>query len=718
MNERIRIYELSRELGLTNKELIDLLAANGVVAKSHSSTVEGEDAEKARAQIFAQRQPKATSAGAARPSAGAKPATRATAAKPAPAATKAKAKVAEPEVAVAAEPEEEEEEEDEVVVLGDSGKPVVHLKPPIIVRDLANALKCKPNELIGELMMMNVFAAINQVVEPEVVGKICQKRGFEFVPERREKRAKEPVVKKGRDDKRQDSHREVSKGRGGVTPRPPVVAFLGHVDHGKTSLLDAIRKSRVALGEAGGITQHIGASVAEWNGHTITFLDTPGHEAFTGMRERGANATDIVILVVAADDGIMPQTIEAINHAKAASCPIVVAMNKIDLPNANPDKVLLGLQQNNVAAEEWGGEVGVVPVSAIKGEGIDALLERLLLEAEMMELKGTPDKPAEGMVIEAQLEPGMGPTANILVRDGTLHVGDVLVCGQSFGKIRALIDAHGQRIKSAGPSTPAKVLGLSSVPDAGELLLVVGSEKEAKAICEERTQASRHGDLDVRQKASLEDLFRQMTEEARVNLRLVLKTDVRGSMEAIVDSLAKINSEKIRLDIIHKGVGEITDNDVLLAAAADAIVVGFHVRIMPNVQRAAKQKRVEVRLYSIIYELLEDIESAMRGKLEPETRETTLGKAEIKQVFMISKTGKICGCVVDSGVIRIGASARVTRERELIYTGTIQTLKHFKDDVREMRAGQECGIRLDNFEDFEVGDTIEAFQVEKVAPQL
>lgn len=686
MSERVRIYELSRELGLTNKELIDLLEAAGVEVKSHSSNLEGDVAELIRGQVIGARQEKSSAARL-------------------PAA----------EAAAEALPAAADEDAEDEVLFTDDGKPVLHLKPPIIVRDLANALKCKPNELIGELMMMNVFAAINQVVEPDIVGKICARHGCEFVPERREKRVKGGKKKEA---EAKPVEKAARKSTQGVTGRPPVVAFLGHVDHGKTSLLDAIRNSRVALGEAGGITQHIGASIAECHGQTITFLDTPGHEAFTAMRQRGANATDIVVLVVAADDGVMPQTIEAINHAKAAGCPIVVAMNKIDLPNASPDKLLMGLQQNDVNPEDWGGDVGVVPVSAIKGTGMEALLERILLEAEMMELKSTPEKPAEGMVIEAQLETGMGPTANILVRDGTLHVGDSLLAGPYYGKVRALIDSRGQRIKAAGPSTPVKVMGLNGVPNAGEEISVAANDKEAKAIAESRTQATRTGDLEVRQKASLEDLFRQITEDAMVNLKLILKTDVRGSLEAIVDSINKISTEKIRLDILHKGVGEITENDILLASASAAIVVGFHVRIMPGVQKIAKQKGVEVRLYSIIYELLEDIESAMRGRLEPETRETALGKAEIKQIFEITKTGKICGCLVNSGVIRIGASARVTRDGELIYNGTIHTLKHFKNDVKEMRGGQECGIRLDNFEDFEVGDTIEVFSVEKVAAQL
>ena len=690
MSDRIRVHELSRELGLTNKELITLLNEQGIEAKSHSSSIDPGDAEIIREQIISDRQEKT------------------------PIPLPVDDIMAADETDEADEADEEEVDDEDVTP---DGKKVIHLKPPIIVRDLANALDSKPNQLIAELMMMNVFAAINQVVEPEIVGKICANHGYEFVPERREKRVKGSAKKKEAAPK-EAPKKTVKKPTGGTQARPPVVTFLGHVDHGKTSLLDAIRESRVALGEAGGITQHIGASIAEVNGQTITFLDTPGHEAFTAMRQRGANATDIVVLVVAADDGIMPQTKEAIAHAKAADCPIVVAMNKIDLPSANPDKTLMGLQQNDVQPEDWGGDVGVIQVSAINGTGIDELLERILLEAEMLELKGSPQKTAEGLVIEAQLETGMGPTANVLVRDGTLHVGDALLAGPYYGKVKALIDARGKRIKSAGPSTPVKVLGLSGVPEAGETISCAANDKEAKAIAEQRTAEDRAGSREVRESATLEDLFRQITEDSQATLKLILKTDVRGSLEAIVDSLNKIESDKIRLDIMHKSVGEITDNDILLASASDAIVVGFHVRVMPGVQKAAKQKGVEVRLYSIIYELLEDIENAMRGRLEPETRETPLGNAEIKQIFEIHKTGIICGCVVTKGTIRVGASARVTRDNELIYNGTILTLKHFKDDVKEMRAGQECGIRLDNFEDFEVGDTVEVFAVEKVAAQL
>ncbi len=689
MSDRIRVYDLARELGLTSQELIELLHEEGLDVKSHASSIDSEFAEVVRDHVISERQTKAEE-------------------EPDLSAFAVEEEEEEEEELAAEGEEEEEEEEEELEEVEEEDEGELHLKPPVTVRDLAEALGKKPNELIGELMMMNVFAAINQILDVELVEKICEKHGRKFVRERREravKKEKQPLAKK-----------KIAPGK--RQPRSPVVAFLGHVDHGKTSLQDYIRETRVTAAEAGGITQHIGASVVDAGGQQITFLDTPGHEAFTAMRARGANSTDIVVLVVAADDGVMPQTIEAINHARAASVPMVIAINKMDLPGANPDKVLLGLQQQNVSTEDWGGEVGTVRVSAMTGNGIDELLERILLEAEIMELKGNPDAPAEGIVIEAQLESGMGPTANILVRDGTLHVGDVILAGQCYGRAKALIDHHGKRIKEAGPSTPVKVLGLSGVPEAGEIVNVVDNERDAKEIAEERRQVSRQGDLAVARHANLDDLFRQIEEEAREELKIILKADVRGSLEAIEDSLNKIKSEKIKINIIHSSVGEITENDVLLASASDAIIAGFHVRVMPNVQKAAKREGVEVRLYSIIYELLEQIQDAMRGRLKPEFRETELGEAEILQIFQNSKAGKICGCRVNSGLIRVGASARVFRENELIYNGRIQSLRRFQDDVREVRSGLECGIRLDNFEDFEVGDHIKAIDVEQVAAEL
>jgi translation initiation factor IF-2 len=699
---------LARELGFANKEMIDLLVAEGIDVRSHASTIEAEYADVVRERVIARRQQenskgktRAKSVGKAVPEILAEiipptptlpaPALAVLVAPPAP-------PPAEPAAEEAAEPEASEAHE-------------LHLKPPITVRDLAEALGRKPNELIGELFTMNVFAAINQILDADLVEQICARHGVTFVRERRE-RAKvriKPAVE-GQAPAREKTGRE--------RPRPPVVAFMGHVDHGKTSLQDRIRNTSVAAGEAGGITQHIGASVIHVEGQTLTLLDTPGHEAFTAMRARGATATDIAVLVVAADDGVMPQTIEAYNHAKAANVAIVVAMNKMDLPNANPERTRLGLQQLGLLLEDWGGETAVVPVSALTGEGVDDLLDRLLLEAEMLELNADPEAPCEALIIEAQLETGMGPTANVLVRDGTLHVGDVMLCGQYYGRAKALIDHLGKRITMAGPSTPVKVLGLSGVPQAGDILITCESERQARQTAAEREELSRQGELGGERKVSLEDLFRQMEEESRQELKLIVKADVRGSVEAIMDSIARIKSDKIRVNAIHSGVGEINENDVALAAASDALIMGFHVRAMPGVNRVAKQCGVEIRLYGIIYELLGQLEEAMRGRLRPEHRETAIGQAQIIQVFELSRSGKVCGCRVDNGAVRVGANAKVFREGELIYSGQVASLRRFKDDVREVRSGVECGIRLDNFEDFLVGDTIEVFELTEVTPQL
>ena len=675
MSSRVRVYDLARELGLTSKELIALLQDQGFGVKSHSSTLEDDDADLVRDLAISNRQ-KSTSEESTK------------------------------------EQEEAPESDDgaEATEASDEQDKKIHLKAPIIVRDLADALGRKPNEIIGELMTFNVFAAINQVVEVDLVEKLCEQHGFEFVRERRREKGAKAKAKQKLTPKVAVSLKKL--------PRPPVVAFLGHVDHGKTSLLDFIRESQIAKGEAGGITQHIGASIIEFGGHQITFLDTPGHEAFTAMRARGANATDIVVLVVAADDGIMPQTVEAINHARAAGVTMVVAMNKMDLPGANPDKVLLGLQQNGITSEDWGGDVGVIPVSAMTGEGVSDLLDRLLLESEIMELSADPDIACEALVIDAQLESGMGPTASILVRNGTLHVGDYVLCGAHFGRAKALIDDHGKRLKTAGPSMPVKVLGLSGVPEAGDSLVSGKSEKEIKGIAQERAAETREGQLTVIRHTTLDDLFKQIEDDAVNELKLILKADVRGSIEAITDCLAKIESEKIKINVIHQGVGEITENDILLAAASDAIIVGFHVRIMPSVRQTAKNQGVEVHLYSIIYKLLEEIENAMLGRLEPEYKEIPLGEAEILQIIVTSKAGKICGCMVQSGVIRTKAQAKVFRGGELIYNGQLESLRRFKDDVKEVKNGLECGIRLDNFTDFEVGDIIKVATVEKLQAKL
>lgn len=687
MSSKIRVNQLARELGMESKELVDFLQKEGFAVRSHSSTLDEEEAELIRKQIYNSRKE-------------AQDARRQKAA-PAPAAQDAPAEE---------EPAEDVEDEDE----GDGSE--VRLKTPVTVRDLATALKKKPNELIIQLMGLNIFAAINQVLDIEVVEKICEKNGKKFVQERREK-GNHPVFERKASAIAAAANAGRTRKKVG---RPPVVVFMGHVDHGKTTLQDYIRKTRVAAGEAGGITQAIGASVAQYGDQTITFLDTPGHAAFTAMRARGANATDVAVLVVAGPEGVMPQTVEAINHAKAAGVPIIVAMTKCDLHGCDKDRLLRQLQENGIQPEEWGGDTAVIPCSGITGDGVDELLERILLEAEMLELNADPDAPFEGLVIEAQMEAGMGPTANILVRNGVLRQGDWFSCGSTYGKARALLDTHGKRLAKATASTPVKIMGYNGVPEAGDRVVWQPDEKSAKAAAGEELQRKRLEAISAPRATSIEELIKQMNEGASsvVELNIVLKTDVRGSLEAISDAVSAIKSNKIAVKIVHGGVGEVTDSDVVLAAASKAIIVGFHVRVMPSVNRTAKQKGVEIRLYSIIYDLLDDIEDVMRGRLTPEIRETLVGEAEIAQVFNITKAGKICGCRVTSGTIKLNQKAKVFRQKDMIYSGLVASLKHFKEDVKEMRAGQECGIRLDNFEDFEVGDRIQVFAVEKIAPEL
>lgn len=587
----------------------------------------------------------------------------------------------------------------------------VHVKAPITVKTLADAMGRKVNEVITQLMMMNVLASINQTVENDVAVKVAEKMGLALVIDRRDK--EEHAIREDTLQTVAPEEMQPDDDPKDLKWRAPIVTFMGHVDHGKTSLQDAIRKTHVAAGEAGGITQHIGASVVSIDGNTITFVDTPGHAAFTQMRARGANVTDIVVLVVAADDGFMPQTIEAMNHAKAAGVPIIVAINKMDLPDANPDKIYLHMQQNDLMSEDWGGSVGTVKVSARTGMGMQELLERILLEAEMLELKANPKRQPIAYVLESQLEQGFGPTASVVVKNGTLRVGDVVICGEHYGKIRSLIDHRGHKVALAGPSTPVKVAGLSGVPDAGMKLVGCKNINEAKMFAEQRSSDNREESLSSKVGgASLEDLFSQMGNGERNDLKVIVKADVRGSVEAINESLKKISGDKISVDVIHSGVGAITENDVLLAASAGAIVVGFHVRVNPGVNDLAKKEKVELRLYSIIYELLEDIEDALTGRLEPEKREKDLATVRILKIFALSKGPKICGCIVEKGVAKVGAKARVYRGNELIFNGEVRSLRHFQDDVKEVRQGLECGIRLDNFADFTEGDLIQLYEIE------
>jgi len=589
---------------------------------------------------------------------------------------------------------------------------IIHIKPPIIVKDLAAQLGVKNHVLIRELMELQVFANQNQTIEPDVATKIAEKHGFVLEKERREKGGgvhkveqvivapPPPVIEKEEE----------------LKPRGPIITFMGHVDHGKTSLMDAIRKTRVTAGEAGGITQHIGAYTVDYKGNRITFLDTPGHAAFTAMRARGANVTDIVVLVIAADDGVMPQTTEAINHAKAAKhVKIMVAVNKMDLPGANLDRVKKQLQDHGLTPEDWGGETIVVPVSATKGTGVDQLLEMMTLQAEVMELKASPTARPRGTVIEAQVEAGRGPTATIIVQMGTLEVGESFICGNYWGKVKSLIDDHGQPLKQAGPSTPVKVLGFTGLPNAGDEFLVMESERTARTLGDERLEAKRTDKLSVPQRATLETLLESA--DGKKTLRIVLKCDVQGSQEALVGSLNQIESKKIDLEIIHAAVGPISESDILLASASNAVVVGFNVKVESMAVPAAKREGVQVKLYSIIYELLDQMREAMAGMLDPEHRETVIGHAEVKQVFALSR-GIVAGCLVTDGRIARVARARVLRRRQPVYDGGISTLRRFQDDVKEVRSGLECGLKLGDFSEYQVGDIIEAYQLEQVAQKL
>ncbi|MEY2498521.1 MAG: translation initiation factor [Verrucomicrobiota bacterium] len=589
---------------------------------------------------------------------------------------------------------------------------IIHIKPPIIVKELASQLGLKPHQLIAELMALNIFANVNQTVEPDIATQICQKHGFVFEMERREKGGgvhkveqvvvapPPPVIEK----------EEELKTRG------PIITFMGHVDHGKTSLMDAIRKTRVAAGEAGGITQHIGAYTVDYKGTRITFLDTPGHAAFTAMRARGAHVTDIVVIVVAADDGLMPQTLEAISHAKAAPhVKIMVAINKIDLPGANIDRVKKQLQEKDLSPEDWGGETIVVPVSATKGIGIDELLENMAVQAEVMELKASPTATPRGTVIEAQVEPGRGPTATVIVQMGTLKTGDPFICGDYGGKVKSLLDDRGKPIKEAGPSTPVKVLGFSGLPQAGDEFLVMESERSAKTLSEERLVERRTDKLTTPQRATLESLLEAA--DGMKHLRIVLKCDAQGSLEALTGALGQIESKKIDLEIIHAGVGPISESDILLASASNAVVVGFNTKVESMAVNAAKRESVQVKLYSIIYELIDQMKEAMAGLLDPEHRELVIGHAEVKQIFKLSK-GIVAGCLVTDGRIARTARARVLRRRQPVYDGGLSTLRRFQDDVKEVRVGLECGIKLGDFNEYQVGDIIECYQLEQIAQKL
>ena len=576
---------------------------------------------------------------------------------------------------------------------------ITEIKIPekLTIRELAEAMKKQPSELVKKLFMQGMMVTVNQEIDFEKASEIALE--YEIIAEPEEK--VDVIAELLKEDEEAEET---------MTSRPPVVCVMGHVDHGKTSLLDAIRNTRVTDREAGGITQAIGASVVEIDGRKITFLDTPGHEAFTAMRMRGASSTDIAVLVVAADDGVMPQTLEAISHAKAAGVELIVAINKIDKPGANPDHVKQELSEQGLIPEDWGGNTVCVPVSARTHEGIDELLEMILLTADVMELKANPDRRARGLVIEAKLDKGKGPVASILVQKGTLHVGDFIAAGACSGKVRAMTDDRGRRVKTAGPSVPVEILGLNDVPNAGEVLVATESDKEAKNFAATFISENKNKLLEeTKSRMSLDDLFSQIQDGNLKELNLIVKADVQGSVEAVKQSLTKLSNEEVVVKVIHAGAGIINESDITLASASNAIIIGFNVKIDPTAKATAEHEKVDVRLYDIIYQAIEDIERAMKGMLDPIYEEKVIGHAEIRQIFKASGVGNIAGSYVMDGYFQRGCKVRITREGNQIFEGELSSLKRFKDDVKEVKAGFECGLTFDGFSDIQELDMVEAY---------
>ncbi len=653
---KLRLYELAKKLNMSSKELLEKLALNGEKYPSHFVQVEEEEVMK--------------SLGLSGGKEGKK--------------------------------ERKEKKEKGKRVEETSGKKKLLVPEGVTVREYAEMVGVSATEIIKRLMELGEMLTITQSMSPEAIEVISDSLGYEV--EITSPYGEEEVVEEEMEEETE------------LTEKPPVVTVMGHVDHGKTTLLDTIRKTDVARREHGGITQHIGAYQVTHDGKVITFIDTPGHEAFTAMRARGAKITDIAVLVVAADDGVMPQTIEAIDHAKAAGVPIIVAINKIDKPNANPEKVKQQMVEHGLVPEEWGGDTIFVPISAKLGENIDELLEMILLVAEVQELKANPQGRAKGVVIEAKLDRGRGPVATILVEKGTFFVGDAVLAGLSHGKIRALINDRGEMVEKAEPGTPVEVLGLSSVPEPGSEIFAVKDEKEARKIAEERALKLRVAEASRRRHISLEELFEKAKEGEVQTLNIVIKADVQGSLEAVRDALSKIKVEKVDVNIIRAAVGGITEADVMLAAASNALIIGFNVRPDPQSKKLAAREGVEIRTYKVIYQLIEEMEAALKGMLAPEFEEADIGRVEVRKVFKISRVGVVAGCFVVEGKITRNAQVRLVRDGKIIYEGSVASLRRFKDDVSEVKEGYECGVRLENFQDIKVGDIIEVYEVVEKKP--
>jgi translation initiation factor IF-2 len=722
-----RVYEAAKDMGMSSEALVSILRSLHVEVKSHMSSIDESVVEQVRlklarekeavkeeearkrekavqaAKVAAEAQRRTAPAGGLAGLRGGKP------------AKKKKRAVDEKLIRASVRRTMAEMEgtrrrrhhhktEEGAAVGVEEAPRVIRVSEFISVAELAGHLEVKPQEVIATCMQLGIMANINRRLDKDSIMAVADEFGFEveFVSELGEEVEETEV---------EDAE--------GLTARAPVVTIMGHVDHGKTSLLDYIRKTNVIAGEAGGITQHIGAyEVKLSSGNRITFLDTPGHEAFTAMRARGAQVTDIVVLVVAADDRVMPQTVEAIDHARAANVPILVAINKIDLPDANVEMVRQDLSKQNLLVEEWGGKTIAVPISAKKGTNVDKLLEMILLQAELLELKADATKHARGVVIESRVEQGRGIIASVLVQKGTLRIGDAFVAGSTSGKVRAMLNERGSRAEAAGPSTPVEVLGWSAAPQAGDTFVVMEDEREARELASKRGQLQREQEFRLFKHVTLTDLYSQIKAGKVSDLLVVLKGDVDGSVEALEDSLVKLSTDEVKLRVIHRGVGQITESDVLLAAASDAVIIGFHVKPDARATELASKEKVDIRLYEIIYEAVADVKDAMSGLLAPEIRETATGSAEVRQVFRTTKSGVIAGCMVLSGNIQRSARARLVREGQVVWDGKIASLRRFKDDVREVAAGYECGIGLEGRDDVREKDLIESYVLEEVARRL
>ncbi|MBO8141013.1 MAG: translation initiation factor IF-2 [Firmicutes bacterium] len=740
---KIRVYELARALGVESKQIVDLLESMGQEARNHMSTIEDEYVQRIR-RHFAKSKAARPAAADKVQSPGERPQPQAQSQKPQPQSqTRPQSRVqsqGDPRSGrgaatsggaggsraargghVAGRPGGSSNKAGSVSRRsgqhgqrpgarspqrvtppepGSRGK--LELPENIPVKELAGRVGVPAAAIVKYLFNQGIMTTINQSLDFETAAKVATRLGFEVV------RPKDPIEEALALADAEDPPEK-------LVPAPPVVTIMGHVDHGKTTLLDAIRETRVAATEAGGITQHIGAYQVQWRDKSITFLDTPGHEAFTAMRSRGAQVTDIAVLVVAADDGVMPQTVEAIDHARAAGVPIIVAINKMDRPDANPDRIKQQLAERGLVPEDWGGDTVMVPVSALKREGIDDLLEMIVLVGELKELRANPDRPARGVIIEAELDRSRGPVATVLVKKGTLRLGDAVVAGPVAGKVRAMFDDRGKPVSQAGPSMPVSVLGLEDVPAAGDELVVLPEERLAREVAARRREQLREQEMRKPVRANLEQLFQQSGDGQIQELPLIIKGDVQGSVEALRGALEKLSGDEVRVRVLHAAVGAITKTDVDLAATANAVIVGFNVRPDATARKVAEQENVDIRLYRVIYDAIDEIERALKGMLKPEYREVVVGRAEVRALFRVPNVGTVAGCYVTEGKVARGSSIRVIRDGVVVYEGAMSSLKRFKDDVREVAAGFECGIGLERFNDLKEGDVLEAFRVEEVA---